>query len=165
MEFDVILSEKDIYRFSMYHAYLGGMQGIFSVVIAILVAGIAISTAGNVEILYTILYLGFSVVFLVYIPVTLKLRARQQLKSSGTLSRPLHYKIDESKIMVSQGEATAELPWEQIYKMVSTKKNLLIYSNRVHAYILPRVQIEENYGEIKSLAETKLARYRLKMKA
>ncbi|MFV0466992.1 MAG: YcxB family protein [Lachnospiraceae bacterium] len=164
MEFDVSLTERDIYHFSMYHAYLGGMQGVSSIVIAVLIFTIATITAGTTQFLYTILYFVFSIVFLVYIPVTLKLRAKQQMKSSGILSRPLHYKVDDEGIKVIQDEASAQLGWEQIYKVAATKRNLLIYSNRVHAYIIPRNQIEDNYDEFQRLARKKLAAYRVRMK-
>ena len=54
--------------------------------------------------------------------------------------------------------------WDQIYKMVSTKNNVLVYSNRVNAYVIPRQQLGEKYRELAELAEGKLPKYRVKLK-
>ena len=51
-----------------------------------------------------------------------------------------------------------------IYKMISTKSNLLIYSSRVNAYVIPLAQLGGRYGEIKALAGRKLEKYRLRLK-
>ena len=48
--------------------------------------------------------------------------------------------------------------------MVSTKKQVLIYSNRVNAYIIPRDQLGENYEAVKEIAQQKLEKYRIRMK-
>lgn len=46
-----------------------------------------------------------------------------------------------------------------VYKLVSTKHNVLIYSSRVNAYIIPREIIGENYSALKELAGKHLKKY------
>ncbi len=162
-EFDITLSSKDMYRFSMYHAYTGS-QGILSILIAVLCFFAAVTTKGSVEWMYTLLYAGFGVVFLFYIPCNLYLRSKRQILSSEVLKHALHYRIDEEGIHTSQKEATADLPWEQVYKMVSTKYNVLIYSTRVNAFIIPREQIPGEYDALKEIASKHLETYRFKVK-
>lgn len=48
IEFDVNLTERDMYRFSMYHNYTG-FQGIFSILIAIAAFAAAVVTRGEVS--------------------------------------------------------------------------------------------------------------------
>lgn len=139
IEFDAAITEKDMYRFNLYHAY-HGFQGICATMVGIWVLIMAVITFGKVEIMYTLMYIVFGIIFLVYVPASLYLRSKKQIQSSEILKRPLRYKIDDAGIHVSQGEETADLEWKQIYKMVSTKSSLLVYSNRVNAYVIPGKQ-------------------------
>ena len=70
---------------------------------------------------------------------------------------------DENGFTVSQGEESANLPWDQIYKMVATKSNVLVYSTRINAYIIPREQLGEQYKELAKIANEKLPKHRVKM--
>lgn len=162
-EFDITLTDKDMYRFSMYHTYTG-FQGWFSIIIAVLCFVAAIVTRGSVTAMYTGLYAVFGVIFLVYMPVNLYLRSKRQFLMSETLRNTLHYQISEDGIHTSQNDASADLPWEQVYKIVSTKSDVLIYSSRIHAYIIPKEQIKQQYDTIRNLAAAHLPAYRLKMK-
>ena len=163
IEFDVKLKAKDIFRFNMYQTYTG-FSGLSSIVIAILLFGMAIYTYGEVAVSSTVMYVLFGVVLLVYMPITLWLRARQSIKASPVLSNVLHYSIDEDGFTVTQGEESGVLAWKQIYKMVATKKLVLVYSNRVNAYIIPRKQLDNQYVALAKLATKKLPKFRVKMK-
>lgn len=163
IEFDITLSGKDMYRFSMYHAYTGG-QGIISVLIAALCFFAAVTTRESVEWTYTLLYAGFGIVFLFYIPCNLYLRSKRQILASDVLKHALHYRIDEKGIHTSQKDASADLPWDQVYKMISTRHNVLIYSTRVNAFIIPRDQISGEYDALRQIASKHLPAYRFKAK-
>lgn len=162
-EFDVTITSKDMYRFNMYHAY-HGFQGIFATVIGILVLIVAGATFGKIEAMYTVLYFVFGFIFLLYVPFSLYMRSKQQILSSEVLRQALHYRVDEEGVHVSQNGQTADLLWNQIYKVVSTKSNLLIYSSRVNAYVIPRNAISKEYEIVAQLAGNHLEKYRLKLK-
>ena len=161
-EFDVTITDKDMFRFNLYHAY-HGFQGIIATLVGVWVLIMAAVTFGKVGVQYTVLYIVFGIVFLVYVPGSLYMRSKHQVASSEVLKQSLHYKVDDGGVHVSQGEQTADLEWKQIYKMVSTKSNLLIYSSRVNAYVIPREAIKGQYKDIVSLAINHLESYRLKM--
>lgn len=161
-EFEVIISDKDMFRFNVYHAY-HGFQGVIATLAGIWVLVMAGLTFGKVEILYTILYTILGIVFLVYVPGSLYLRSKQQMSSSEVLKRALNYKIDDTGVHVSQGDQTADLEWKQIYKMVSNKNQILIYSSRVNAYIIPKEAVLEQYQTIVGLAVNHLEGFRLKL--
>ena len=163
MEFDIKLKPKDMYRFNMYQTY-SGFQGIFSIIIAIVIFVVAGMTYGGIDLSYTVIYIAFGIIFLFYMPVTLWLRSKHALAASEVLRKPLHYLVDEKGFTVSQGEESAVLPWEQIYKMVATKSNVLVYSTRINAYIIPREQITAQYAQLAQIAVEKLPKYRVKMK-
>ena len=163
IKFDITLTAKDMYRFNMYQTY-SGFQGWFSVVVSILVFVLAGRTYGRVEPMYTVLYVAFGIVFLTYLPGSLYMRSKHSLAASEVLRGTLHYVVGEEGIAVSQGEANAELPWTQIYKLVATKHNVLVYSNRTNAYVIPRDQLGDAYDALAGLAAAKLEKFRLKLK-
>lgn len=163
IEFDVTLESKDMYRFNMYQIY-SGFHGIFSIVIAIAIFVVAGLTYGGVTLTYTVLYVLFGLLFLFYMPVTLWIRSKHSLAASEVLKNTLHYALDEEGVHVSQGEENALLPWNQIYKMIATKHNVLIYSSRTVAYVIPRDKMGDRYQEVAELAKSKLEKYRIKMK-
>jgi hypothetical protein len=92
------------------------------------------------------------------------MRANATIKTNAVLAGTLHYEVSEECIRVTQGEESGELPWDAVYKIVSNDKQVLIYSNRVNAYIIPRTQIGEQYDMFCRIAEKKLEKFRLKLK-
>lgn len=163
IEFDIKLASKDMYRFNMYQVY-SGFHGWFSILFSIVLFVVAGRTYGEVETSYTVMYVLFGIIFLFYMPVTLWIRSKHSLAASEVLRNTLHYIIEENGFTVSQGEESATLSWEQIYKMVATKNNVLVYSNRTNAYVIPREQLGEKYQALADLANKKLPKYRVKMK-
>ena len=163
LKFDITLTAEDMYRFNMYQTY-SGFHGWFSIAFSILIFVVAGVTRGKIEAAYTALYIVFGIVFLVYPPVSLYLRSKRTLAMSEVLRGTLHYEVDEEGLHVSQKEESALLPWEQIYKMVATKHNVLVYSSRKNAYVIPREQLGENYQALSNLAKEKLEKFRVKMK-
>ena len=162
--FDVTLSPKDLYRFNMYQTYTG-FQGWSSIALGILgfvMAGISFQ---NGKTSYTLLYIAVGFLFLLYIPVALWFRAKETLKTNKVLAGTLHYEITEKNIHVSQGKETGDMEWQAIYKIVANAKQILIYSNRKSAYIIPMEQIGDQYAAFRTLAEQKLEKYKLRMKA
>ena len=161
---DVTLSQKDLYRFNMYQTYTG-FQGWTSIVLGILgfvMAGISFQ---NGKISYTLLYTAVGFLFLLYIPVALWFRAKEILKTNKVLASTLHYEISDKNIHVSQGKETGDMEWEAVYKIVANAKQILIYSNRKSAYIIPMEQIGDQYAAFREIAEQKLEKYKLRMKA
>ena len=161
LKFDITLTAEDMYRFNMYQTY-SGFHGWFSIAFSILIFVVAGVTRGKIEAAYTALYIVFGIVFLVYPPVSLYLRSKRTLAMSEVLRGTLHYEVDEEGLHVSQKES-ALLPWEQIYKMVATKHNVLVYSSRINAYVIPRAQLGESYAALQTQAAAHLPAYRLKM--
>lgn len=163
ISFDVKLTPKDLFRFNIYQTYTTS-QGPVSIALSLIVfimAGISLQD-GNMG--YGVLYLAVGVAFAVYIPFTLWTRARQTMKKNAVLAGTLHYHITEAGIEVSQDGDSGVLEWKQIYKMVATKKSVLVYSNRVNAYIIPREQLGDKYAALVQLANKMLEKHRVKMK-
>ena len=161
---DVKIDAKDLYKFNMMQAYRG-MQGILSIILPILVFAYAVTAYGKGDIGSTLLYVGLGIVFLVYVPVSLWLRVNKVMKDeNNALSKTLHYEFEEDAIRVSVEAESVEFKWENIYQMKTSGDLLLVYTNRINAYILPLSQVGDKYTELSKLAHAKLEKYRIKMK-
>ena len=111
----------------------------------------------------TALYVLFGMLFLFYFPLTLYLHAKQSITASKVLQGTFTLRSVRPGLL-SQGEETAELKWGQIYRMVATRHNVLVYSSRIHAYVIPKEQLGECYSALAALADQKLEKHRVKMR-
>ena len=164
IELDVKLDAKDLFKFNMQQAYKG-MQGMLSIFLPILAFVYAINSFGKVDIIYTLLYAALGLLFLGYVPFSLWKRASKVVTdTNNALSKSLHYEFSEEMIRVSVEAEQVEFKWENIYMMKKSGDLILIYTNRINAYILPMEQVGEKYRQLSELAYKKLEKYRIKMK-
>lgn len=164
VSFDIQLAQKDLYKFNIRQAYKG-MQGFLSILLPVLVFAYAVSSFGSVSIGSTIVYVGLGILFLVYVPVSLWFRVKKTMQdSNNAISKVIHYDFKEDGILVSVGEESVEFQWENIYRIKAEKDMVLVYTNRINAYILPMEQVKDGYAALSELAHKKLEKYRIKMK-
>jgi hypothetical protein len=163
VSFDVKLQSMDVYRFNIYQTYRG-VQGWISIILGILSFVMAKTVWGEAEPPYVVMYVVVGLVFWFYLPITLWLRVKVTMRTNTALSETLHYEVSESGFHVMQGEEEGSMPWEAVYKAVSTKRQILIYSTRINAYIIPREQIGDQYDAFVELAGKMLEPYRMRLK-
>ena len=161
--FDINLSAKDIFKFNIYQAYRG-MQGLISTVIPLVIVATVILKYDDFGLANALLYIGMAIILVIYVPASLWLRSNRAIKTNEALAKTLHYEFSEEIIQVSQEEQSVEFQWENIYKMIATKSMVLIYTNRMNAYIIPREQMQDKYLDLATLAQSQLAKFRVKMK-
>lgn len=161
LEFDIKLTIRDLYMYNLGQAYKS-LQGILSVVIPAMIFVYAAYNWENVKIETSLLNIGIGILFLVYVPISLYLRSAKKVTADDVLSKPLHYEVSEEGIHVSQGDASADLQWNQIYRIAAKGKRVLIYTNRIHAYIIPKNQIEGMSEALIELARKNLEKYRIR---
>lgn len=135
IEFDVKMTSGDLYDYMLHHTY-GSMSGLIGAVAGALMVVAGFSGAG-------VLCIIAGIVILLYLPVTLFLKSKQQFLANPAFKQPLHYKLTEEGIEVSQGEEIQSQKWEDMYKAVSTTKSLVIYTTAVNAAIFPRRDLGE----------------------
>ena len=164
VSFDIKLTVKDLYKFNILQAYKG-MQGILSIILPLLVFAYTVSTFGEVSIGSTLVYAALGILFLIYVPISLWLRVKKVITNpEHALSKTLHYDFSEDVIRVSVEQESVEFKWENIYQMKTFGNLVLVYTNRINAYILPISQIGTAYPQLSELAYKKLEKYRIKMK-
>ena len=163
IELDVKMTFEDMYRFNLYHVYHNS-QGILSVVLAVMLVLISALSWGDTNVAYNVLYLLAAVLIVVYVPVNLRGRVKKQMKNTEVYQQPIHYTFDESGITTSFADQSVTMPWKQLYKIVSTKHQVLLYGGRIRANVIPRNQLGDAYDALYELAKAQMDGYRFKMK-
>ncbi len=167
MKFDIKITDKDMYRFNLYHVY-HTFNGIISIVVGLFVFVVMFVVRNRLTSMDMVLYIALGIALLLYTPVTLLTRSKAQIASSPVMQNTLTYDFSDEGIRVStevevepNAASSSLLPWDQIYKIVETKRQLLIYSGRMNAYIIPVEQLENQKEELKKYIKERTEDFRL----
>lgn len=112
---------------------------------------------------WAILVLG--IVMLVYLPWTLFIRSRKQILSNPSFQEPLQYTLDDKGLTISQGEEEAEMPWEDMYKAVSTGRSIILYTSRVNATIFPKRELGDQRAAVIEMISTHMSPAKVKIRS
>ena len=120
------------------------MSGILGLVlsfgaIVMLVIGWS-TTSGRQKAIFIIVALMFTVIN----PLSLAFKTFKQLKTSPSYKQPLVYTFGDNGIGVSQGEEHMNLEWKGVYRLLMTKYMLAVYTNRMHAFVIPLDQLGDD---------------------
>lgn len=135
LDFDVQVTPGAMYDYLLHHTY-SGMSGILGTAFGIFLIMAFAATR------YPI-YLIAGIVVIVYLPVTLYLKANQQIAMTPAFKKPLHYHMDDDGISVSQDDSTQQQAWEDCYRAISTHHSIILYTSRTTASIFPRTDLGE----------------------
>ena len=177
MRFRIQIDEKEMYRFHLYHTY-HTFNGILSILVGIGVFVVTYLVRNRLEPTDVALYLLIGTAFLFYFPVSLYVKAKMQIRGSEVLRAPLTYEFGEEGIYVSTDAQVTEadgetmegstnralLSWKDVYKIITNKTQLLIYSSRVNAYVVPLSQIGSDYEGLKTLITEHVEGFRLHLR-
>ena len=150
IEIKIDLKTSHMYEFQMRHIYLS-TTGIISVLASIVAFIYFMLTKDKNDQMMNMILILIALMFTVIYPLQMLKRSVQLVKLSPVLSKTLNYTFTSEGILVSQDNDDALLPWENIIKVVETKKLLLVYSSPKNGYILPKVQYKEHYEDIKKM--------------
>lgn len=161
--FDVDMTDEAMTSFMYYHTY-SHFSGILGIVLGIASWGLAIWTFGRVVPVFTAMYALFGFLFLFWTPFTLKSKAKMQRKNTPMFQKTISYTLDEEGITTTQDDQRAELKWEELLKVVSTKKIVIFYVTRVRAFIAPRESIGDQYEAMMQLIKEHLNAKQIKVR-
>ncbi|MBE6015602.1 MAG: YcxB family protein [Lachnospiraceae bacterium] len=141
----VKIDDQDLYKFLIYHNFRGA-QGKLGIVIALLAFVAAVITYGRVEMLYTVLYVVCGVVFIIYTPLSLKFRSKRQFQLVPDLKEEMTYTFSDEGIVSAIKDQSVQVKWINLFKIVGIKDYIYIYTDRLHASIIPKRCIEDYEG-------------------
>ncbi len=156
IDFDVTVTKSALYDYLLYHTYTGFAGIIGTVVGALLLVGFFLNGK--------IVYLIAGLIIVLYLPCTLFLRSRQQYMLNPAFKEPFHYHVGEEGITVSQNETEETIAWDQILKAVSTPGNILLYTSRVNASILPKKDLGDKKEALIRAVSTHVEPARVKIR-
>lgn len=157
LEFDVKIDSSVLYDYMMRHTYYSAAGLIGTAVGALLVCSFFMGLG--------VLYLILGCVLLLYLPGSLYLKARTQAATTPAFQKPLHYKITEEGVEVSQGEDSALTEWSGMYRAVSTPRSIILYTSRVNAFIFPKKDLEERLSPLIKMISTHMPPAKVKIRA
>ncbi|MCI7791109.1 MAG: YcxB family protein [Lachnospiraceae bacterium] len=156
LEFDVKMTPAAMYDYLLHHTY-SGMSGIVG---AIAGAFCIIVFAANK---YPI-YLIAGIIILAYLPISLFLKANQQVQGTPAFKKPLHYKMTEEGITVSQDGNEEMQSWDACYKAVSTRSSIILYTSKTTASIFPKKDLGEKKDSLIQMISTHMPPNKVKIR-
>jgi hypothetical protein len=118
----------DFYTSSNAGGFIWPLLGAFAIVLAII-------SGGTTPVAYRILYVLFGALFILYIPLDLKKKAKKQIKTNPYYAQPIHYILDEDGVTTIQGEKEATVTWDKFSKIKLTKKSVFLYMRNRNACV------------------------------
>ena len=157
LEFDVKVDSKVLYDYMLHHTY-GSFQGVLgSAVGALMLVGFAMTGY--------VIWLIAGIVLLAYLPWTLFIKSKQQMLATPAFKEPLHYRITEEGVEISQKEAKEFQKWEHMHKATSTGKSIILYTSPVNACIFPRACLQGNEVAVIEMISKHMPTNKVKIKA
>lgn len=157
IEFDVEIDAGVLYDYMLHHTYSSAAGMLGTVIGALMIVAFSMGQG--------VLFLIAGIVVLAYLPWTLFIRSRQQALMTPAFKKPLHYKLDEEGITVSQDDSEEKQEWGQMYKAVSTGKSIIVYTSRVNASIFPKRDLGENKAKVIEIISTHMPPSKVKIRS
>lgn len=156
LEFDVKVTSSALYDYLLYHTYTG-LSGMLGTLVGVFLIIAFVSTR-------YFIYLIAGVVLIAYMPCSLFLKAKQQVVNNPVFKEPLHYKMTDEGVSVSQGETEEMQSWESCVKAVSTAKSVILYTSRTTASIFPKRDLEDKKEALIQMISTHMPPKKVKIR-
>lgn len=156
MEFDVKVTAGVLYDYLLYHTYTS-LSGMLGTLVGVFLIMAFLSTK-------YVIYLIAGVVLIAYLPGALFLRAMQQVQNTPAFKKPLHYKMTDEGISVSQGENEENQSWDSCVKAVSTGRSIILYTSRTAASIFPKRDLGDKREALIQMISTHMPPKKVKIR-
>ena len=156
IEFDVKISSNVLYDYMLRHTY-SSLSGIIGSVVGVL---ILILFASNRQPICLII----GVVILLYLPWTLFIKSRQQALSTPAFKKPLHYRLTDEGIEVSQDDTTEQMGWDGMVKAGSTMNSVIVYTTKTNACIFPKKDLGDKKYKVIEIISTHMPPGKVKIR-
>lgn len=156
IEFDIKINAGVLYDYMLHHTYTSASGLLGTGVGALMIVAFSMQ--------HSVIFLIAGIVILAYLPWTLFIRSRQQMLANPAFKEPLHYRLDEEGITVSQNETEEKQSWDQMYKAISTGRSVIVYTSRVNASIFPKKDLGENKAKVIEIISTHMPPSKVKIR-
>lgn len=156
LELDIKVTPKAMYDYLLHHTYTS-MSGLLGTIVGVFLIMAFVQTKFPI-------YLIAGLVVIFYLPYTLWIKANQQVQKTPAFKEPLHYKMTDEGIEVSQGENKESQSWESCYKAISTNSSIILYTSKTTASIFPKSDLGEKKYALIEMISTHMDPKKVKIK-
>lgn len=156
IEFDVKITSGILYDYMLHHTY-SHMAGLMGSAVGVLMLILFASNRQPIALIV-------GLVILLYLPWTLFLKSGQQMLNTPAFKKPLHYKLTEEGIEVSQDDKTEQMGWDGMVKAVSTLNSIVVYTTPVNACIFPKKDLGDSKYKVIEMISTHMPPKKVKIR-
>ncbi len=181
LEFDINITPGVLYDYMLSHMYRTPSGIIGAAVGALMIIAFCMTLKPP--------YLIVGIVIIAYVPWTLFIKSRQQYLANPAYKKPLHFKMDDDGITVSQRENTtvsqedgdgtdsspavkedaagadsSSVSWADVYKAVSSPSSILIYTGKANAFMLPKKDLGDKKTAVIQMISTHVEPSKVKIR-
>lgn len=162
IKFSVNMKISYMYNFMLRHNYTS-IPGIIGLMISIGAAVFLAYTFNEQDNMGKAVFFLIALMWTIINPLILHNNAVRQVKTNPSYKKPLEYTFSEEGITVAQGEQQETVPWDRLVKVVRTKKQLIIYSSKIHAFIFPLAEIGDKLEALDAMILSKVEGKQIKL--
>ena len=156
LEFDVKITSNILYDYMLRHTY-SSLSGLMGSLVGVLMLMLFASNRQPICLI-------IALVILLYLPWTLFIKSKQQALNTPAFKKPLHYRLTDEGIEVSQDETKEKMGWDDMYKAVSTSRSIIVYTTRTNACIFPKQDLGENRYKVIEIISTHMPPKKVKIR-
>ena len=156
IEFDVKITSNVLYDYMLRHTY-SSLSGIMGSVVGVLMLILFVSNRQPICLI-------IGVVILLYLPWTLFLKSRQQALNTPAFKKPLHYRLSDEGIEVSQDDTVEKMGWDGMFKAVSTMNSIIVYTTKTNACIFPKRDLGDKKYKVIEIISTHMPPNKVKIR-
>ena len=156
IEFDVKITANILYDYMLRHTYTS-LSGILGSLVGVLMFILFESNRQPICLI-------IAVVIVLYLPWTLFIKSRQQALSTPAFKKPLHYRLSDEGIEVSQDDTVEQMGWDGMVKAVSTLNSIVVYTTRTNACIFPKKDLGDGKYKVIEIISTHMPPNKVKIR-
>ena len=124
------------------------VAGIMSLGLSLVCLAVLILFFGRISMRSRMLLLVVGLLFTVINPLLLAFRTFKQFKLSPSYRKPIVYTFTDEGIGIAQGDQDMTLGWDRIVRLLMTNSMIAIYTNRIHAFVIPLSELSDDRPKI-----------------
>ncbi len=159
-KFHVQYTAKDLWIFSMYNSYKGHL-GIFNAIFTLAALYLLITQWSEAPVVYVCIMAMCVMMFTLWQPAILYYKARKQAAKPG-MQVPIDVECSKDGVVISQGELNNEVSWNKVVQVAYVKGEIILYMDKIHAYLLPEAVVGEQKEGLFELFRQVMPKERLK---
>ena len=161
MKISINMTRKDLFTFSVYNSF-SGMSGLFNVIWTVVwIAAFVVSfSVPQYQLVHRFAMIFCAMLFTVIQPCVIWRRTGRQAKTDA-FKQTIYLTLGE-KILVEQAEASGEIEWKQVRKVVRLKSMYILDMGYGRAYLLPNASVEGREEELIAVLREKLPKTKMK---